>query len=115
MIPSKIVVSILFDQPSRKILKLSLDPINGKLTNLVHEDLLPNQKRNMQFLPVGEPVPDRIKVTENPVSCLFFFHIHELLLRTSTSYGSQNAYIFILIKACLSGGTYFISNSSQMR
>ena len=82
---------------------------------LVHEDLLPNQKKNMQFLSVGEPVPDRIKVSENPVSCLFFFHIHEFLMRTSAGYGSQNAYIFNLIQACLSGDTYFISNSLQMR
>jgi len=56
---------------------MSLDPIYGNLTNIVHEDMRPNQKKNAHFLPVGEPVPDGIKVFENSVSCVFFIYIHE--------------------------------------
>jgi hypothetical protein len=52
---------------------MSLDPIDGNLTNLVHEDMLPNQIKDAHFLPIGESVPDGIKVLENSVSCLFFF------------------------------------------
>ncbi len=51
---------------------MSLDPIYGNLTNIVHEDKLPNQKKNAHFLPVGEPAPDGIKILENSVSCVFF-------------------------------------------
>ena len=50
---------------------MSLDPIYGNLTNLIHENILPNQIKNAHFLPVGKHMPDGIKVLENPVSCVF--------------------------------------------
>jgi hypothetical protein len=56
---------------------MSLDPIYGNLTNIIHEKILPNQIENAHFLQVGEPIPDGIKVLENPVSCVFFVYIHE--------------------------------------
>ncbi len=56
---------------------MSLDPIYGNLTNLVHENILPNQIKNAHFLPIGESVPDGIKVLDHSVSCMFFVNIHE--------------------------------------
>jgi len=47
------------------------------LTDLVHENILPYQIKNAHFLPVGEPMPEGIKVLENPASCVFFVYIHE--------------------------------------
>jgi hypothetical protein len=49
----------------------------GNLTNLIYEDMLPNQIKNAHFLPVGEPMPDGSKVLENSVFCVFFVDIHE--------------------------------------
>ena len=44
--------------------------------NFVHEDLLPDQKRDAHFLPVGQSVPNGINIIEDPVSCLFLVYIH---------------------------------------
>jgi len=49
----------------------------GNLTNLIYEDMLPNQIKNAHFLPVGEPMPDGIKILENSVFRVFFVDIHE--------------------------------------
>jgi len=73
---------------------MSLDPIDGNLTNLVHEDMLPNQIKDAHFLPIGESVPDGIKVLENSVSCLFFFYIHEPSA-SSWIYVRATLYVFL--------------------
>ena len=86
---------------------MSLDPIYGNLTNIVHEDMLPNQKKNAHFLPVGEPVPDGCKVLENSVSCVFFVYIHETSCELSTTLNFLSRLAF--------GRIHFYSHLTQVR